>query len=171
MPRTPYLLCLQRTENTEAMGAQIRSSGRVPRTSADCGSPSLGLCKAHRAPSGGSARLPGGPSDPGPFLPRNPRSASMGPCRPHLLRQPGALSACGAEPPCQFTRTPGSLPRRPYFSPPSGPVSCGYFINSTCPSNPQSEPLWIPPPLIYYKSLGWGVEGGVGAHKVGCGLP
>lgn len=81
------------------------------RTRADCGAPSLGLCKAHREPGGGSARLPGGPSDPGPFLPRNPRSASTGPCRPHLLRQPGALSACGAEPPCQFTRTPGSLPR------------------------------------------------------------
>lgn len=43
------------------MGAQIRSSGRVPRTSADCGSPSLGLCKAHPAPGGGSARLPGAP--------------------------------------------------------------------------------------------------------------
>ncbi|CAI9177762.1 unnamed protein product [Rangifer tarandus platyrhynchus] len=51
-------------------------------------------------------------ASPGPLRPRKPRSASKGPCRPHQLRRPGTLSACGVEPPCQFTRTPGTLPRR-----------------------------------------------------------
>lgn len=99
------------------------------RTRADCGAPSLGLCKAHRAPGGGSGRLPGGPSDPGPFLPRNPRSASTGWCRPHLLRQPGALCL----------RSGAALPVHPHARLPPAPPPPPAPAQSAAPRRPRGR--------------------------------